>query len=166
MTTGSRRDWISEAEREAVAAQLCEQFSRSLLTKAELETRLDDTFAAETHEALRHVTADLPAVRRSAPAGAAPPARMRAARGTRRPLRLRERHGTRALVYSIGLWAAGGLLFGAGWLGSGPARLLILLGLAAILVGGRPRRSRRWRLADDPGRRLGAFGPREWRTRW
>ncbi|MEV7028339.1 DUF1707 domain-containing protein, partial [Kitasatospora sp. NPDC093558] len=66
MTNGSHRDWISEAEREAVAARLCEQFSQNRMTKAELETRLDDTFAAETHEALRHVTADLPAARRSA----------------------------------------------------------------------------------------------------
>ncbi|MBV6696702.1 DUF1707 domain-containing protein [Kitasatospora aureofaciens] len=133
MRTGSRRNWIPEAEREAVAAQLCEQFSQNRMTKAELETRLDDTFAAETREALLQVTADLPTAEPGEPT-------RWAARRADVARRVGGRHGIRALAYSIGLWACGGILFGAGWLGSGPARLLIVVGLVAILVGGRPRR--------------------------
>lgn len=141
--TGSRPEWIADAERDAVADQLREHFALNRIDKAELDARLDEAFAAPTRAALREVTSDLPAPRPAVePVAPAPvPVPVPPLRRSDEVARLvRGRHGTRALGVSVGLWACGGILFGFGWLGSGPARLLIVLGLLAIILGGRPRR--------------------------
>lgn len=56
---------VSDAERDATAAQLREHFASGRLTQDELNERLDQTFAARTRGDLSRVMTDLP------PAGAA-----------------------------------------------------------------------------------------------
>jgi Domain of unknown function (DUF1707) len=59
MTTGPNIR-VSDAEREAVAAQLRDHYGDGRLTLDELNERLDQTFAARTASELNAVTTDLP----------------------------------------------------------------------------------------------------------
>jgi Domain of unknown function (DUF1707) len=59
MVTGSNIR-VSDAEREAVAAQLREHYGDGRLTLDELNERLDQTFTAKTASELSAVTTDLP----------------------------------------------------------------------------------------------------------
>ena len=59
MTTGPNIR-VSDAEREAVAAQLRDHYGDGRLTLDELNERLDQTFAAKTASELSAVTTDLP----------------------------------------------------------------------------------------------------------
>jgi Domain of unknown function (DUF1707) len=60
---------VSDADRDAVAAQLREHYTQGRLTLDELHERLDRTFASRTRTDLAAVTSDLPY---AAPAGVLP----------------------------------------------------------------------------------------------
>jgi hypothetical protein len=61
----------SDAEREAIAAQLREHYASGRLTLEELNDRLDAAFAAKTHGGLRALMTDLPSLPATGPLGGA-----------------------------------------------------------------------------------------------
>jgi hypothetical protein len=64
---------VGDAERDATAAQLREHFASGRLTQAELNERLDQTFAARTRGELSKVMTDLPPGQAGGAGGAAFP---------------------------------------------------------------------------------------------
>jgi hypothetical protein len=63
----------SDAERDEVAAELCEALAQGRLTSAELAERIDAAYAAKTRAELLPLTADLPEeLRKGSPAGPVP----------------------------------------------------------------------------------------------
>ena len=153
MATGA--DWrVSDAEREAVAEQLREQYAAGRLTIDEFRARLDAAYSATTAAGLSRVTADLPAAGPS-PAGAAWRA-TGAAQPHRAPVPARRRRPGRlaALLVFAGLITAsavalgslphGGLLVLAFLLVVLPMTLLTALAAALVWVGRRAWRSGAW----------------------
>jgi Domain of unknown function (DUF1707) len=69
---------VSDADRDAVAAQLREHYAQGRLTLDELNERLDRTFSARTNLELASVTADLPY---APPRGVLPSDRLRGGYG-------------------------------------------------------------------------------------
>ncbi|MFF4959953.1 DUF1707 domain-containing protein [Streptomyces sp. NPDC001222] len=155
---------IGDQERESAARQLGEHFASGRLTKSQLDERLGVVLAAETAPALDEALHDLPEP--SVPV----PDQKRRGRWATAAARLKSRRGTRALALALAAWGAGGVLFGADWLLSWPARLLLVGGIAVALLGGRPHRTghdrRPGRVRGGPdghfpggGRPMGHGGP-------
>jgi hypothetical protein len=150
---------VSDAEREATAAELREHYASGRLTLDELNERIDKAFAAKTRADLDALMRDLPSAR----PGGTGPSRTGAAPGGTGPSWTGAGAGRRvgqAIGAMVVMFAAMSvlLLFGVlGVFGLGPSRpigvVLLLAGLALLrrLVFGRRRRMR-------------ACGPR--RRRW
>ncbi|HEY2280233.1 MAG TPA: DUF1707 domain-containing protein [Streptosporangiaceae bacterium] len=154
MTTGPNIR-VSDAEREAVAAQLRDHYGDGRLTLDELNERLDQTFAARTASELNAVTTDLPRDR----AGWTPGTGAAGSKLTVGPQggpRDDGRHGPRkrmaafsaplvAVIAIAGVWALvmfGGL-FGGGGRPFGVVLALAIFALIRRMFGGGGRRSGR-----------------------
>ena len=88
---------LSDAEREAVVAQLSEGLGEGRLDFVEFNTRLDAAYAARTHGEIAHLTDDLPAPNRRS--SSSPTIRHR-----RRLRRYRSYLGVNVILWSV--WSA------------------------------------------------------------
>ena len=154
MTTGPNIR-VSDAEREAVAAQLRDHYADGRLTLDELNERLDQTFAAKTASELNAVTTDLP----RDTAGWTPGTSAAGSKLTAGPQGARSREdgwpGPRermaafvaplvAVIAIAGLWAL--VMFGGLFGGGRPFGVVMALAIFALIrrmFGGGGRRSGR-----------------------
>jgi Domain of unknown function (DUF1707) len=158
MATGA--DWrVGDAEREAVAVELREQYAAGRLTMDEFRARLDAAYSAGTARELARVTADLPAAGPvpgpawAGPGGPVPAGLTGTARRGHAPAPRRHRARLAALVtvaalvaVSVGLASLphGALLVLAFLLLVVPAVVVTALAASAIWVGRRAWRSGAW----------------------
>jgi Domain of unknown function (DUF1707) len=155
MATGA--DWrVGDAEREAVAAELREQYAAGRLTMDEFRARLDAAYSAGTARELGRVTADLPAAGPAwAPPGGPVPAGLSGTARRDHAPAPRRRHRVRlaalvtvaalvAVSVALGSLPHGALLVLAFLLLVVPAVLLTALAASVIWVGRRAWRSGAW----------------------
>jgi hypothetical protein len=119
---------ISDADREHVTARLREHFAEGRLSSEELDQRISAALSAKTFGDLRPVLADLPD-----PAPAPPPARPSAPWAGRRRIAFGRR--PRILPLAVIALIAALVIPGAGWLFLAFLKLVLVLWLAACLVG-------------------------------
>ncbi|MHB1775127.1 MAG: DUF1707 SHOCT-like domain-containing protein [Acidimicrobiales bacterium] len=138
----------SDAERDAVAAELRQHLEDGRLTMEEFSERLDEVYAARTHGQLARARRELPALVRAAPP---PPPRV-----GRRPGGL-----ARSLVglvspslISIGVWLASGHQTGGFW----PAWVMLASAAVALRRFSRGGRCVRRACRGVPVGRLGMDG--------
>lgn len=119
---------ISDADREHVAARLREHFAEGRLSQDELDERITATFSAKTLGDLRPILADLPD---SAPV--TPRAPQAPWAGRRGPVIVHR--GPRLFPLAMFALIAALVIPGAGWLFLAFFKLVLLLWLAACLIG-------------------------------